>query len=173
MLSYPSSLQGQSDFPTPVTSNLPASPNLMLAYRRRSPAETLGPQVLPPLSFTTCHWPYPGSPAGASALCFPASTGLPPITRRSASSPSMTDLSLTRTLPATSVRFAVTRLHHSLYATACGFGWHPWLGKTRTLCEPSRYHVGASSAVCHHTYPPSAYISKRAIDMTTSFHVVR
>ncbi len=173
MLSHPSSLQSHSDFPTPITPILPASPNLIGAYHRWSPVETLGSQVLPPLSFTACRWPYPGSPAGAHTLCFPASTGLPPITRRSASSPSTTDLSLTRTLPATSVRFAVTRLHHSLYATACGFGWHPWLGKTRIVCEPSRYHVGASSAVCYHACPPSAYISKRAIDMTTSFHVVR
>ncbi len=54
----------------------------------------------------------------------------------------------------------VTRLHHSLYATACGFGWHPRLGKTRTLYEPSRYRVGARStrmlphepALCLHTH---------------------
>ena len=62
------------------------------------------------------------------------------------------------------VRDFLTRLHHSLYATACGFGWPPWLGTTHTLCEPSRDLVGASSArVCYHTNPPSAYTSVRAI----------
>jgi hypothetical protein len=45
MLSCPSSLQGHSDFPTPLTPVLPLSPGLTDAYRRRSPAETLGSQV--------------------------------------------------------------------------------------------------------------------------------
>ena len=87
LLSYPSSLQGHSDFPTSVTSLLPVSPDLRAAYRVRSFAETLGPQALPPLSFTACHWPYPGSPAGARALCFPAGTGLLPTKRGSAPIP--------------------------------------------------------------------------------------
>jgi len=87
MLSCPSSLQGHSDFPTPITPILPVSPNLIDAYRRRSPAETLGSQVLPPLSFTACHWPYPGSPAGAHTLSFPAGSGLLPGFRGSACIP--------------------------------------------------------------------------------------
>ena len=146
MLSCPSSLQGHSDFPTPVTPILPASPSLIGAYRGQSPAETLGSQVLPPLSFTACHWPYPGSPAGAHALFFPAGSDLLPVLIGSACIPALRGLSLTRTLPAIAVRDFFTRLHHSLYATACGFGWPPWLGTTHTPCEPSRDHVGASSA---------------------------
>ena len=125
MLSCPSSLQSHSDFPTPVTPILPASPNLIGAYHRWSPVETLGSQVLPPLSFTACHWPYPGSPAGAYTLCFPAGIGLLPYKRGSAYIPTKSDLSLNRTLPAITVRHHVTWLHHSLYATACGFGKHP------------------------------------------------
>ena len=84
MLSYPSSLQGHPDFPTPITPILPVSPNLIDAYHRRSPVETLGPQVLPPLSFTACHWPYPGSSAGAHTLYLPADSDLLPIKRGSA-----------------------------------------------------------------------------------------
>jgi hypothetical protein len=87
LLSCPSSLQGHSDFPTPITSLLPVSPNLRAAYRVRNFAETLGPQALPPLSFTACHWPYPGSPAGARTLCFPADAGLLPSKRGSARIP--------------------------------------------------------------------------------------
>jgi len=133
MLSYPSSLQDHSDFPTPITPILPVSPDLTGAYRRRSPAETLGSQVLPPLSFTACHWPYPGSSAGALALYFPADTGLLPIIRGSACIPTHSNLSLNRALPATTARSYLTRLHHSLYATACGFGRPPWLGTTRII----------------------------------------
>jgi len=161
MLSYPSSLQNHSDFPTPITPILPALPSLIGAYHRRSPVETLGSQVLPPLSFTACRWPYPGSPAGAHTLCFPADTGLLPYMRGSANIPTESDLSLNRTLPAITVRRNVTELHHSLYATACGFGRHPRLGKTRIFCEPPRYRVGARSArVLPHEPAPSLHIQK-------------
>jgi hypothetical protein len=125
VLSCPSSLQSHSDFPTPITAILPASPNLMAAYRRRSPAETLGSQILPPLSVTACRWPYPGSLPGANALYFPDSSGLLPKYRGSACIPALQGLSPNRTLPAIAVRSHLTRLHHSLYATACGFGRHP------------------------------------------------
>src|SRR5512141_2193618 len=37
----------------------------------------VGLQVLPPSSVSACHQPYPGSPVGAFALCFPTGTGLP------------------------------------------------------------------------------------------------
>ena len=103
MLSCPSSLPGHSDFPTPVTPILPVSPSLIGAYRGQSPAETLGSQVLPPLSFTACHWPYPGSPAGAHALFFPAGSDLLPVLIGSACIPDLRGLSLTRTLPAIAV----------------------------------------------------------------------
>ena len=161
MLSYPSSLQDHSDFPTPITPILPVSPDLIHAYRSWSPAETLGSQVLPPLSFTACRWPYPGSPSGAYALCFPDGAGLLPINRGSACILAKRGLSLNQTLPAITVQSSFTKLHHSLYATACGFGKHPWLGKTRSLCEPSRYRVGASSArVLPHEPAPSLHIRK-------------
>jgi hypothetical protein len=146
MLSYPSSLPGHSDFPTPITPLLPVSSDLKRACRRRSPAETLGPQALPPLSVTACRQPYSGSPSGARALCFPDSNGLLPKYRGSANIPAVRSLSLNRTLPAISVRPHLTKLHRSLNATAYGFGKHPWLGKTRIHCEPPRYRVGASSA---------------------------
>jgi hypothetical protein len=146
MLSCPSSLQGHSDFPTPVARILPVSPDLKRAYHARRVVETLGPQVLPPLSFTACRWPYPGSPSGAFALCFPDGSGLLPINRGSACIPALRGLSLNRTLPAITVQSSFTRLHHSLYATAYGFGRHPWLGKTRISREPSRHRVRASSA---------------------------
>lgn len=45
MLSRPSSLQGPSDIPPPVTCVLPVSSDLMWAYRRRRTAEMVGLQV--------------------------------------------------------------------------------------------------------------------------------
>ena len=84
MLSCLSSLQDHSDFPTPITAILPVSSDLIAAYRRRSPAETLGSQVLPPLSVTACRWLYPGSPSSAYALCFLDGDGLLPDYRGSA-----------------------------------------------------------------------------------------
>jgi hypothetical protein len=125
VLSCPSSLQGHSDFPTPVTRLLMVSSDLRKAYHSWSPAETLGSQVLPPLSFTACHWPYPGSPPGAFTLFFPGDSGLLPIIRGSACIFAVRSLSLNRTLPAITVQSSFTKLHHSLYATACGFGQHP------------------------------------------------
>jgi hypothetical protein len=45
MLSRPSSLQGPSDIPPPITCDLPVSSDLKRAYRRRRTAETVGLQV--------------------------------------------------------------------------------------------------------------------------------
>ena len=45
MLSYPSSLQNHSDFPTPMTPLLPVSSSLTGAYHSRNSVETLGSQV--------------------------------------------------------------------------------------------------------------------------------
>ena len=125
MLSCLSSLQGHSDFPTPIARILPVSSDLERAYHAWSSMETLGSQVLPPLSFTACRWPYPGSPPGAFALSFPDGSGLLPINRGSACIPPNAGLSLNRTLPAISVQSSFTKLHHSLYAAACGFDRHP------------------------------------------------
>ena len=169
MLSCPSSLPGHSDFPTPITSILPVSPDLLAAYRRWSPAETLGSQVFPPLSVTACHRPYSGSLPGAYALCFPDSIGLLPHSRGSAciftSREVYPTIELSQLLP---FDHSLTKLHRSFYATACrltlrlskgGFGTHPWLGKTRISCEPPRYCVGASSArVSPHEPAPSLLI---------------
>jgi len=174
MLSCPSSLQSHSDFPTPVTSPLPASPDLMLALRSWSTAQALGSQVLPPPSVTACHWPYPGSPTSAHALCFLVGVGLLPIYRGSAHIPATQGLSLNQTLPAIPVRSVFTRLHHSLYATACGFGQHPRLGRTRQFSSCRLGTVsGQVRPVCYHTNPPPTYLSKRATDKTTSFQVAR
>jgi len=175
MLSYPSSLQGHSDFPTPLTPILPVSPDLVSVYHRRSPAQTLGPQALPPLSFTACRWPYPGSPAGARALSLPASTGLLPVIRGSACIPALRGLSLTWTLPAIPAQVQFTRLHHLPYATACGFGRPPWLGMTRPYYGTSLLGTvsGQVQPVRYHTNPPSAYTFKWGTDVVTSFHVAR
>jgi len=56
---------------------------------------------------------------------FPDDSGLLPVNRGSACIPPPADLSLNRTLPVMPVRSSFTRLHHSLYATACGFDKHP------------------------------------------------
>ena len=79
-------------------------------------------------------------------FCFPDDSGLLPKIRGSACIPAQRGLSLNQTLPVITVRSSFTKLHHSLYATACGFGRHPRLGKTRYFSEPPRYRVGASSA---------------------------
>ncbi len=112
MLSCPSSLQGHSDFPTPIARLLPVSPDLNHAYRSWSSAETLGSQILPPLSVTACHRPYSGSLSGAHALFFPVSLGLLPKYRGSAGIPTLQGLSLNRTLPVITVRSHLTMLHH-------------------------------------------------------------
>lgn len=75
MSSYPSSLQDHSDIPTLITSILLLLYNLISAYLIRSYEETLGLQVLLPLSFSSCREPYPGSSAGAHAIYFPANIG--------------------------------------------------------------------------------------------------
>src|SRR3990172_6685826 len=86
---------------------------------------TVGLQVLPPSSVSACRQPYPGSPVGALALCFPTGAGLPLLRTGSTCSPLLAGFSPTRTLPAIPVRSKLTRLHCSLYAAACGFGRHP------------------------------------------------
>jgi hypothetical protein len=123
MLSCPSSLQGHPDFPTSITHLLPVSPDLRKAYRSWSPAETLGSQVLPPLSFTACHWPYPGSPSGALTLCFPDGVGLLPINRGSACIPAQQGLSLSRTLPAIFVQPSIYEA--APFALRCGLRLWP------------------------------------------------
>jgi len=174
MLSCLSSLQDHSDFPTPVARPLPVSSDLERAYHARSSMETLGSQVLPPLSFTACRWPYPGSPPGASTLCFPDGSGLLPITRGSACIPP-----IRRIYPSTRLSQLYPSSRHLRSCTirfmlrpAVLAGTPDWVRPA-----PSASRLGTVSGqvqpVCYHTNPPSAYISKRAIDMITSFQVTR
>jgi len=163
MLSYPSSLQSHSDFPTPVTPLLPVSSGLTGAYHSRNSVETLGSQV--PHHYLSPHAiGYSGSPAGAFTLYFPADAGLLQTLRGSACISPSANLSLPRTLPATPVRVSLTKLHHSLLS----YGLRLWPAPLarydpRAMHGPSRYRVGASSACT----------SKRVIDVTTSFQVIR
>ena len=123
MLSLPSSLQGHSDFPTPITYFLPVSPDLKQLTTARVLWRRWDLRYYISFSFTACHRPYSGSLAGACTLSFPASIGLLHIRRRSASIPiNRSGLSLHQTLPAISVWPQLTKLHRSLYAAACGFG---------------------------------------------------
>jgi hypothetical protein len=123
VLSHPSSLQGRSDTPLPITPLLPVLSDLRSAYRRRSSMEAVGlqvqasslflriPMALPrvPDRFTCPFHPLP-------AVAFPKDL----VGRRVAHF--AVGLSPNRTLPAIPVRHLLTRLHHSLYATVCGFG---------------------------------------------------
>ncbi len=123
MLSYPSSLQNHSDFPTPITPLLPVSSNLNNAYHSRNSVETLGSQV--PHHYLSPHaiGYTPGSLQVLFTLYFPADIGLLQLSRGSACIPSSTDLSLPRTLPAITVRVSLTKLHHSLLS----YGLRLWL----------------------------------------------
>ena len=126
MLSLPSSLQGHSDFPAPVTNFLPVSSDLKLLTAVRVLQRRWDLRYYISSSFTACHRPYSGSFAGAYALSYPANIGLLSKRRRSASILiSRSGLSRNRTLPVISVRRSLTKLHRSLYAAACGFGKHP------------------------------------------------
>ena len=77
VLSHPSSLQGPSDIPPSLTPILPVSSSLIIAYHHRSRWRRWDFRSGSPSSLSACRWPYPGSPAGAHALCFPAGIGLP------------------------------------------------------------------------------------------------
>jgi hypothetical protein len=173
MLSCPSSLPGHSDFPTPITAILPVSPDLLAAYRRRSPAETLGSQVFPPLSVTACRWPYPGSPPGAYALCFPGSAGLLPKYRGSAYIPALQvypSIGLPQLCPSDHIlRGCTIRL---TLRPAVLAGTPDWV---KPAYPASRLGTvsGQVQPACYHTNPPPAYISIRAIDMITSSQVKR
>ena len=126
MLSLPSSLQGHSDFPTPITNFSPVSSDLKLLTAVRVLRRRWDLRYYISSSFTACHRPYSGSFAGAYALSFPANIGLLSKRRRSASILiNRSGLSRNRTLPVMSVRRSLTKLHRSLYPAACGFGKHP------------------------------------------------
>ena len=146
MLSCPSSLQGHSDFPTPVTPLLSVSSGLTGAYHSRNAVETLGSQV--PHRYLSPHAiGYTPGPlqvlapfTSLQALAFSKSRVDRRVVRhrRIYPSPGLSQLSL----PGYRLRSCTIRF----LATACGFGRHPWLGTTHAMHEPSRYRVGASSA---------------------------
>ena len=146
MLSYPSSLPGHSDFPYAHNTSLASftqleSHLLPLEFSRNggisSPTSIIFhrmPLALPRVP-VRCLFPF-----------FPDSSGFLPNTRGSACITANRCLSLNRTLSAIPVRSHLTKLHHSLYATACGFGRHPWPSTAHISHGHSRYRVGASSA---------------------------
>ena len=132
-------------------------------YRSKSTAEAQGSQVLPPLSFLACRWPYSGSHAGAYALYFPARISLLYLSRRSACIPRDTDLSLTRTLPAIPVRSDFTELHHSPNDYGLRFWLAPLTGEDPLEASRLGTLSGQVQPVHYCTNPPPAYTSKRAI----------
>jgi hypothetical protein len=123
VLSRPSSLQGPSDIPPPVACLLPVSSDFEAGLpppKYGGGGGTSGPvfRILSPHA----DGPTPGSLQVLTPFCFLAGTGLPPKVKGSARILIQSGSSRYRTLSAISVRLVLTRLHHSLYATACGFG---------------------------------------------------
>jgi len=125
MLSWPSSLQGHSDFPMPLTAPYGFHTACVLLttagiqwehWDLRSNTRTLSPHAT---GLT------PGSPqvqmpfASLRTMAFSINVEDRRISCLNAG------LSRIRTLPAIPVLTELTRLHHSLYAAACGFGRHP------------------------------------------------
>ena len=147
MLSYPSSLQNHSDFPTPVTPLLPVSSGLTRAYHSRNSVETLGSQVphhyLSPHAIG--HTPGPLQVltpfTSLQTLAFSKHREDQRVVRHRRIYPSP------RTLPAILVRVSLTKLHHSLLSYGLRL-WPTPLAEhdPRAMHEPSRYRVGASSA---------------------------
>ena len=123
LLSHPSSLQGRSDTPLPITHPLPVLSDLRRAFRRRSTTEAVGFQVQVSSLFLHIPMALPRVPDRFTCPFHPLSTLAFPIhiEGRRVAHISM-GLSLSRAFPAISVRRSFTRLHHSLYATVCRFG---------------------------------------------------
>ena len=117
----------------------------------------------------------PGSRQVLAPSFFPAGTGLPQNRSGSACIPSLSGLSRSRTLSAMTVRAYLTRLHHSLYATACGFGWHPGLSTTPVtstvaFAAPCR---GKFSRPVTRTTRPQPTHPKRATGVAISLQIAR
>ena len=176
MLSPPSSLPGPSDIPPPVARLLPVSSDLRLSLpppKYGGGGRTSGPRLrsLSPHAAGLT----PGSRQVLAPSCFPAGTGLPQNRSGSACIPKLSGLSRSRTLSAIPVRAYLTRLHHSLYATACGFGWHPGLSttlvtKTVAFAAPCR---GKFSRPVTRTTRPQPTHPKRATGVAISFQIAR
>jgi hypothetical protein len=171
VLSCPSSLPGHSDLPTPITPLLPVSSDLIDAYRRRSPAETLGSQALPPLSLTACRWPYPGSLPGACALSSLAALAFSLIIEDRRVSPHggvYPSIGLSQLYPSDHIlRGCTIRI---MLRPAALAGTPDWVRPA--ICEPSRYRVGASSArVLPHAWDRNAArtVYRQRVSDTHSF----
>jgi len=127
-------------------------------------AETVGPQAQHSYSFTAFIRPYPGSPTGAHALCFPVCNGLLHSRRRSACillkqqvypASGLSQLSPSRlSLRGCTIRF--------MLRPAVLAGIPDWVKHTPAPRHvPSRHRVGASSArVLPHEPAPSLHIQK-------------
>ena len=164
MLSRPSSLQGPSDIPPPIARLLPVSSDLKRACpppKYGGGGGTSGPRLR--LLSPHAAGLTPGSRQVLAPSCFPAGTGLPQNRSGSACIPKLSGLSRSRTLSAITVRAYLTRLHHSLYATACGFGWHPGLSTTpaRSGGRLRGTMSGQVQPPCYQNDPPPAYTPKK------------
>ena len=176
MLSHPSSLTGPSEFPPSITQILPVSSNLIQAYHRWSMVETVGLQVrfsvlclrMPPALPRVpcrCICPLPS----LQALAFPLNVEGRRVSRSSRVYPT-TGLSQQCPSGVTS-RGCTVRFMLRPADLAGTPGW----AKTRIVfIRAVRGTVSRQvRPVCYHTNPPSAYTPKRAIGVTTSFHVAR
>lgn len=176
VLSRPSSLQGPSDIPPPVARILPVSSDLRPSLpppKYGGGGRTSGPRLrsLSPHADGLT----PGSRQVRAPSFFPAGTGLPQNRSGSACIPSLSGLSRSRTLSAMPVRAYLTRLHHSLYATACGFGWHPGLSTTsvtKTVAFAAPCRGKFSRPVTSATRPQPTH-PKRATGVAISFQIAR
>ena len=125
VLSHPSSLQGRSDIPLPVTPFLPVLSDIRLEPCFPS-SEVDGGSRTSGLSLLSLSPHTDGITPGPQQVHLPflspVSTAFPCNVEGRRVALLSEGLSLNRTLSAMPVRPDFTRLHHSLYATVCGFG---------------------------------------------------
>jgi hypothetical protein len=163
MLSRPSSLQGPSDIPPPVTCLLPVSSDLKRAYRRRRTTGTVGlqvqgsvlclrmPMALPRVP-DRCVRPLPS----LSALAFPKTVVGRRVSRLLGFVPFPDSLSNTR--PGLSDEAAPFTLCYGLRIWRAPRAEYDFRHLRRS---PSRHHVGASSAALLPERPaPSLHTQK-------------
>ena len=174
MLSYPSSLQGHSDFPTPVTSILPVSPNLIDAYRRLEPCRDAGISGPTSVIFHRMPMAIPRVPCRCICPLLPCRLWPSPFMQRIGvysdylgfiphpDSPSY--IHPMRCSRGCTIRF--------MLRPAVLAGTPDWVKPTSNASRLGTVS-GQVQPVCYHTNPPSAYTPIRATDVVTSFHVTR
>jgi len=175
MLSYQSSLQGHSDFHTPVTRPYwfhPACDGLTASGVSQ---ERMDLRYYLFLSFVTCHWPYPRSLVGALTLFFPTSIGLLLGCKGSACIPLHSGFIPHPNSP--------SYYRSSLRSRGCTIRF--MLRPATLACTPDwvqpAYSWRAFSVLCRGKFSPCVTTRtrplpthlKRAIDVTTSFQVAR